>query len=196
MGNHGPQAAVYTPTAWITGHDVGHGIHAQEISSQFHQVLQAMTHTSDAHGELAKHWDFQQKLTLPLAHILHRPTDLTQAYCKFICPSNDDTGESTFMARGKDETLDLAVQEHFHLSECYTRHLQDNGLYIAEEVSPHVLGMKELLRQFEETRNINRKSEEISRSKRSYRPPFALRSAIVLFSYSIDLWGRTVSSVV
>ncbi|KAK5997545.1 hypothetical protein PT974_02908 [Cladobotryum mycophilum] len=121
----------FTSPAWMTGHDPDRRIYADDISSQFHKVLQA-------------------KLTLPLVHILHRPTDLARVYYRFICPSKKDTGEGASRSYRQDKTLNLAVQEWVDLSKRYTKYLQDNVLYVADELSPMELKLMEMIRIHQE----------------------------------------------
>ncbi|KAM4063675.1 phosphotransferase enzyme family protein [Hirsutella rhossiliensis] len=130
----------FTPPLWITGHALEpiHGI-SLDMFSEFRDVLHAKGGTSRDYEQLLHDWDFDQKLTLPMAQILRHPSSLLHVFYTFIYPGlflePRDKVVAKFFKDDENGALAIEVQRRIDISKRYTQYLKDNGLFVEDEES-------------------------------------------------------------
>ncbi len=130
---------VFTPPSWITGHD---SIRTnKQMHVEFRDVLDEKSRTSSACERLRREWygqldtgisDIDQMdMAFCVAHILRRPTDVTDIFYEFFANklSDDDLDATVSEFFNKHQSLASEVQRRTEQCERYTRYLRTNGLY-------------------------------------------------------------------
>lgn len=137
---------VFTPPSWITGHEpvaTNSQMHTKfrQMHTEFRQILNEKSKINSLCNQLRKEWYdplgasksamSQTDMSFFVAHVLRRPTDVTDIFCDFFAPklyekSLDDTITEFF---AQHQTLALEVQRRAKHYERYTQYLKENGLY-------------------------------------------------------------------
>jgi len=132
---------VFTPPSWITGHD------SIETNKQFHaefrNVLHEKSRSNSACDQLRNEWYgqldagesdiVQTDMAFYIAHILRRPTDITDIFYDFFAkPSHKDSDAAISDFFNNHQSLAAEVQHRAEQCERYTQSLKESGLYVNE----------------------------------------------------------------
>ncbi|KAL2760493.1 hypothetical protein ACRALDRAFT_2024460 [Sodiomyces alcalophilus JCM 7366] len=133
---------VFTPPSWITGHD---SIETnKQIHAEFRDVLNEKSETNALCNQLRREWygqvdpgksnTNQTYIPFCIAHLLRRPTDVTDTFYDFLAPTFSDQEPRTMVSEffNKHEDLALEAQRRAEHCERYTQYLKENGLYETE----------------------------------------------------------------
>ncbi|KAK5988873.1 hypothetical protein PT974_10370 [Cladobotryum mycophilum] len=148
---------MFTPPAWITGQDLDHRaeIRGIDIFAEFRDALQAKGRDSSRYDKLVEDWSFEQKFSIPIAHILLHPSSLELSYSMFIHPTlfkesytkaAAQTVPQYFSENGRAEQLQKRLDE----SERYTEYLKEHGLFVP--TPPEQLELFNQIRELDERR--------------------------------------------
>ncbi|KAM4057680.1 phosphotransferase enzyme family protein [Hirsutella rhossiliensis] len=133
---------VFTPPSWITGHNSIET--SKQMHAEFRDVLDEKTKTNSLCGQLGREWygqldasksDINQTdMAFCVAHVLRRPTDVTDIFCDFFAPKLSNKHLDDMMAEffNEHQTLALEVQRRAEHCERYTQYLKKHGLYETE----------------------------------------------------------------
>lgn len=132
---------VLTPPSWITGHDSTET--DRQMHAEFRQVLDKKSKNNQLCNQLKEEWYgplgaseavSQTDMAFFVAHVLRRPTDVTDIFCDFFVPRLYEKPLDDVMSEFFDQhqTLALEVQRRAKHCERYTQHLKERGLYETE----------------------------------------------------------------
>ncbi|KAK5988029.1 hypothetical protein PT974_12165 [Cladobotryum mycophilum] len=111
-----------------------------EFFSEFYDVLQEKSQTSDCCNQLVEDWDSHQKLTLPIAQILHHPSHLARIYYRAIYPTLFDCSYQDTVSEFYENNawFSSQVEGLVDHSDRFTQYLKNSGLYSVKERDPQV----------------------------------------------------------
>lgn len=133
---------VFAPPSWITGHD---SIETdKQMHAEFRNVLDEKSHANGRCDQLRREWyggldagrpDIETGMAFCVAHVLRRPTDVTDIFCDFFAPKLSDKHLDDAISEFFDghEALALEVRRRAEQCERYTEYLKRHGLYETEE---------------------------------------------------------------
>lgn len=130
---------VFTPPSWITGHDSIDT--SKQMHAEFREVLNEKSETSRICNQLNREWydvskaNFDQTdMAFCVAHVLRRPTDLTDIFCDFFAPRLSEQTLDDMISEFFDEHQTLASEAQRRAGQCerYTQYLKKHGLYETE----------------------------------------------------------------
>jgi len=134
---------VFTPPSWITGHDSIDKTNKQ-LHAEFRDVLDEKSRSNSACDQLRKEWYgqldagksediVQTDRAFCVAHVLRRPTDVTDIFYEFFAKLSDedlDVAMSGFF--DNHQSLASEVQHRVEQCERYAEFLKTNRLYETE----------------------------------------------------------------
>ncbi|POR37843.1 Uncharacterized protein TPAR_01976 [Tolypocladium paradoxum] len=133
---------VFTPPSWITGHD---SIETnKQMSAEFRDVLDEKSKTNSLCDQLRREWygpldagkaDIDQTdMAFCVAHVLRRPTDVTDIFYDFFAQKLSDKHVDDMVSEffNEHQALALEVQRRAEQCERYSQYLKKNGLYETE----------------------------------------------------------------
>ncbi|KAI1496264.1 phosphotransferase enzyme family protein [Biscogniauxia marginata] len=133
---------VFAPPSWITGHDSIET--TKQMHAEFRDVLDEKSKTSSLCDQLRREWygqfgasksDIDQTdMAFYVAHVLRRPTDVTDIFCDYFARKLSDKHLDDMVSEffNEHQSLALEVQRRAEQCERYTQYLKMNGLYETE----------------------------------------------------------------
>ncbi|KAF5017837.1 hypothetical protein F66182_10208 [Fusarium sp. NRRL 66182] len=133
---------VFTPPSWITGHDSIET--SKQMHVEFRHVLDEKSKSSALCDQLRREWygqldpgcsgSDQTDMAFCVAHVLRRPTDMTDIFCDFLAQTLSDKPLDDMISEffTQHEELAKVAQRQTEYCERYTQYLERNGLYETE----------------------------------------------------------------
>ncbi|ROT34542.1 kinase-like protein [Sodiomyces alkalinus F11] len=131
---------LFTPPSWITGHDLDET--NEQLHTEFRAALDEKSETDGLCDQLRREWYGQSDsntdeergkmdMAFWVAHVLRRPTDITDIFCNFIAQKQSDKPVDELISEFFKQNLALALEVQVRAEQCerYTEYLKRNRLY-------------------------------------------------------------------